>query len=112
MKKTKSKAGKLCKGADPIIKEQLETLASALISIQDKIEEQIPVFADAMLCQEVTTSTGETMLKQNPITQEFRALVKDYITILTSFKKIVSENKSPVLTSDIAEIRKKFNIVK
>lgn len=105
-------AENLCKDVKLDIKEQAVTLANAVSAMQEKIEQQIPIYAETDLAQEVTVGTGETMLRQNPIVQEFRATVKDYSTALNNLQDILSENKSPTSVSDMSELRKKFKIAK
>lgn len=105
-------AENLCKDVKLDIKEQAVTLANAVSAMQEKIEQQIPIYAETDLAQEVTVGTGETMLRQNPIVQEFRATVKDYSTALNNLQDILSENKSPASVSDMSELRKKFKIAK
>jgi hypothetical protein len=105
-------AENLCKDVKLDIKEQAVTLANAVSAMQKKIEQQIPVYANSDLAQEVTVGTGETMLRQNPVVQEFRAMVKDYSTALNNLQDILSENKSPTSVSDMSELRKKFKIAK
>ena len=46
--------------------EKLHTLEHAILAMRDKIEEQIPIFSNEPLSQEVTVGTGETILRQNP----------------------------------------------
>lgn len=105
-------AENLCKDVKLDIKEQAVTLANAVSAMQEKIEQQIPIYATTDLAQEVTVGTGETILRQNPIMQEFRATVRDYATALNNLQDILSENKSPTSVSDMSELRKKFKIAK
>lgn len=107
-----SAAEKLCQGVKPDLKEQAITLANAVLTMQEKIEQQIPTYKSTDLYQEVTVGTGETILRSNPIMQEFRATVKDYAAALNNLQNIVSENKSPTQVSDVAELRKKFKVAK
>lgn len=112
MKKELSTAEKLCQGVKPELRQQAMTLANAVLSMQEKIEEQIPTYKASEMYQEVTTQTGDLMLRSNPIMQEFRATVKDYAAALNNLQNIVSENKTPTQTSDMAELRKKFKVAK
>ena len=112
MKKELSTTEKLCQGVKPELRQQAMTLANAVLSMQEKIDEQIPTYKSAEMYQEVTTQTGDLMLRSNPIMQEFRATVKDYAAALNNLQNIVSENKMPTQTSDMAELRKKFKVAK
>ena len=110
--KGKSKADELCSGVKPEIKEQAVTLANAIFAMQEKIEQQIPNYEQMELCQTVTVGTGETILRQNPAMQEFRATVKDYAAALNNLQDILSEHKAPTQISEMSELRKKFKVAK
>lgn len=110
--KKQTKAEELCSGVNPEIKEQAITLANAIFAMQEKIEQQIPNYAQMELSQTVTVGTGETILRQNPAMQEFRATVKDYATALNNLQDILSENKTPTQISEMAALRKKFKVAK
>lgn len=112
MAKKKLTPQDLCAGVKPELKELAETLASAVIAMQEKIETEIPAYKTAPLAQELTTTQGEKALKLNPAVQEFRATVKDYATSLNNLQDILSENKAPTAVSDMAELRKKFKMAK
>lgn len=95
----------LCKGVAPEIRPQAETLAEAVYSLQKKIIQQIPIYEELPLSQEVTVGTGETILRQNPAVQEFRALVKDYAHVLRSLQLITGAQdiEEPQAVADIKE---------
>lgn len=109
-KQTRSQ--ELCAGVKPDLRELAETLANAVLAMQEKIEKEIPAYKDSPLAQELTTTQGEKALKQNPAVQEFRATVRDYAAALNNLQDILSENKAPTQISDMAELRKKFKIAK
>ena len=114
MTKTERKktAEKICAGVSADLKPMAITLASAILAMQEKIEEQIPIYGKNPLAQELVTTQGEKANKNNPIMQEFRAHVRDYGASLRDLKTIVSENKEPAQLSDMAQLRKKFKIAK
>jgi hypothetical protein len=108
------KVSKLCEGVDPKIKPMVKTLAEAVFAMQEKIEEQISVYAEMPLAQQVKVGTGETMLRANPATQEFRATVRDYAQALNSLQGIL-ENRQADTSDDLPsldEFRKKFRLAK
>ena len=107
-----TQAEKICVNVSADIKPQALTLANAVLAMQNKIDQQIPIYEQMPLAQQVTVGTGEKMLRQNPATQEFRATVRDYATALNNLQDILSENKSPTSVSDMSELRKKFKIAK
>ena len=94
------------------IKPQAITPANAVLAMQNKIDQQIPIYEQMPLDQTVTVGTGEQMLRQHPAVQECRATVRDYATALNNLQDILSENKSPTSVSDMSELRKKFKIAK
>ena len=106
------RAEDICANVSADIKPQAITLANAVLAMQNKIDQQIPIYEQMPLAQTVTVGTGEKMLRQNPATQEFRATVRDYATALNNLQDILSENKSPTSVSDMSELRKKFKIAK
>jgi len=101
----------LCANVNPAIKPQAETLARALLAMQAKIEQQIPKYKEAQLAQQVKVGTGETILRQNPLTQEFRATVKDYAQTLKTLQEIVGGNAEPEPARNLDLIKSKIRIV-
>lgn len=106
------KAEKICANVDADIKPQVETLAKAVLAMQAKIDQQIPIYEQMPLAQQVTVGTGEKMLRQNPAVQEFRATVRDYSQALNNLKAIVDNNAEAVEIDDIADVKKKFKLAK
>ena len=109
-KLTKTKAELMCEGVSDDIKAQATTLANAVLSMQEKIEQQIPVYREQPLAQQVTVGTGETVLRQNPITQEFRATVRDYSAALNNLKDILEEKKADAGKSSVDDLRSRFKV--
>lgn len=107
----KTQAEELCKSVDPSIREQAVTLATAIYAMQAKIDKTIPEVADMDLAQVVVTGAGETMLRQNPEIQEFRALVKDYANSLKSLDDILSKNRTPATISALDTMRDKVKAI-
>ena len=107
-----NKAEKICSNVDADIKPQVETLAKAVLAMQNKIDQQIPIYEQMPLAQQVTVGTGEKMLRQNPAVQEFRATVRDYSQALNNLKHIVDNSEEPVEVDSIDELKKKFKIAK
>ena len=88
-----TKAERLCKNVNKDIKPQAVTLANAVLAMQSKIEEQIPIYEKMPLAQQVTVGTGERMLRQNPAVQEFRATVREYAQALNNLQQLIGENE-------------------
>ena len=105
-------AEQICANVSTDIKPQVETLAKAVLAMQAKIDQQIPIYEQMPLAQQVTVGTGEKMLRQNPAVQEFRATVRDYSQALNNLKHIVDNSEEPVEVDSIDELKKKFKIAK
>lgn len=106
----KSLAEQMCEGVDGLIKGQAITLTNAVLAMQTKIEQQIPIFEQMPLAQQVTVGTGERMLRANPATQEFRAIVRDYAQALNSLKDILETHKTTSGISPVDDLRSRFNV--
>lgn len=94
------------------VRPQVETLANAVMAMQEKIDQQIPVYKQTQLAQQVTVGTGETILRQNPVVQEFRATVRDYAAALKSLQDIVEQNKAAEGVSSLEAFRSKLKVAK
>lgn len=106
-----TEAEKLCKNVTPNLKEQAITLTNAVLAMQEKIEQQIPIYKQMPLAQQVKVGTGEKMLRQNPATQEFRATVRDYAQALSNLKEILDvNNKVETTISPVEDLRKRFKV--
>ena len=55
----KSKAEELCERVSPELRAQTISLANAVLTMQEKIEQQIPIYKTEPLSQKVTLGTGE-----------------------------------------------------
>ena len=107
-----TQAEKICANVSADIKPQAITLANAVLAMQNKIDQQIPIYEQMPLAQQVTVGTGEKMLRQNPAVQEFRATVRDYATALNNLQDILAENKSRTQVSSLDALKSKIKVVK
>lgn len=103
-------AEQICSGVEPKLKSQAVTLANAVLTMQEKIEQQIPIYKRMPLAQQVTVGTGESMLRTNPATQEFRATVRDYASALNCLEDILDGNKAKPESSTVDDLRKRFGL--
>ena len=89
--------------------ETPETLLAAILSMQDKILEQLPEFEASELVVEVEMGDGRTITRANPMVQEFRELVKDYSKALKAYREIsgTSEADGP---NRLEEMRVHFKV--
>lgn len=108
--KTLTKAEELCMGVSPEIRTQAVTLANAVLTMQEKIEQQTDEYKSAPLAQQVTLGTGETVLRPNPLVQEFRATVRDYAASLDNLKKILENNKGKTEQSSFENLKNRFKV--
>lgn len=105
-----TQAEKICANVSKDIRTQAVTLANAVLAMQAKIDQQIPIYEQMPLAQQVTVGTGEKMLRQNPAVQEFRATVRDYAQALNNLQAILDNTPDQVEESSVEDIRKKFKI--
>ena len=106
-----ARAEKICENVRPDLRSQVETLTNAVLAMQAKINQQIPVYEQMPLAQTVKVGTGEVMLRQNPATQEFRATVRDYASALNNLQSILEENKTSAEVTSLDSLRAKFKVV-
>lgn len=107
-----TKAEELCRNVNKDIRPQAVTLAEAVLAMQEKIVQQIPVYGQMPLAQQVTVGTGNTMLRQNPATQEFRATVRDYAAALKNLQEIIGNNQKIEEPATLEALRNKFKMVR
>ena len=105
-----NKAEQICEHVSADIKQQAVTLANAVLAMQEKIDQQIPVYRQMPLAQTVKVGTGEKMLRQNPAVQEFRATVRDYAAALKNLQDILEEHETTVEASNLESIRQMFKV--
>lgn len=106
-----ARAEKMCEKVRPDIRAQAETLANAVLAMQMKIDQQIPIYKQMPLAQQVTVGTGEKMLRANPAVQEFRATVRDYAQALNNLQNILDEKAEPEESKSLSALRSKFKVV-
>ena len=107
-----TQAEQICAHVSKDLKPQAVTLANAVLAMQSKIEQQIPIYEQMPLAQQVTVGTGERMLRANPAVQEFRATVRDYAQALGNLRMIIGDNSAPAETSSLDDLRSKFKMAK
>lgn len=103
---------KICSNVSKDIKPQAETLAKAVLAMQAKIDQQIPIYEQMPLAQQVKVGTGEKMLRANPAVQEFRATVRDYAQALNNLQDILENNKAPAQVAALDDFKRKYKIAK
>ena len=88
-----TEAEKMCIYIDDKLKPQALVLADAIIALQNKIKQQTPIYENEPLAQEVVVGTGEKILRQNPMVQEYRATVRDYYQALGKFNELIGKTE-------------------
>ena len=106
-----TQAEKICANVSADIKPQALTLANAVLAMQNKIDQQIPIYEQMPLAQQVTVGTGAKMLRQNPAVQEFRATVRDYAQALNNLQDILENNKTETSSGSLKELQEKFRLI-
>lgn len=106
-----TRAEKICENVRSDLRSQVETLTNAVLAMQAKINQQIPVYEQMPLAQQVTVGTGERMLRQNPAVQEFRATVRDYAMALNNLQDILENNKTEMSSGSLKELQEKFKLI-
>ena len=104
-------AEKICANVSKDIRPQAVTLANAVLAMQKKIDQQIPIYEQMPLAQQVTVGTGERMLRQNPAVQEFRATVRDYATALNNLQSIIEQHKAEKGAGSLRELQERFRLI-
>lgn len=107
-----TQAEKICANVSADIKPQAITLANAVLAMQNKIDQQIPIYEQMPLAQQVTVGTGERMLRQNPAVQEFRATVRDYSQALNNLQNILENHKTSPKVTSLNDMRNKLKAAK
>lgn len=107
-----TQAEKICANVSADIKPQAVTLANAVMALQEKIEQQMPVYQQLPLAQTMTTTQGEKVLKNNPAMQEFRGTVRDYAASLKSLQAILDDTDDQCEVSSLDDIRSRFRVAK
>ena len=106
-----TQAEQICAHVSKDLKPQAVTLANAVLAMQEKIDQQIPIYEQMPLAQQVTVGTGEKMLRQNPAVQEFRATVRDYAQALNNLQDILENNKTETSSGSLKELQEKFRLI-
>ena len=104
-------AEKICANVQQDIRPQVETLARAVLALQNKLEDTMPEYESMELSQTLTTTQGEPAIKANPAMQEFRATVRDYAAALKNLQDIVENNQSSEKKTNLANFRNKLKVV-
>ena len=99
-----TKAEEICASASADIRPLAITLANAILAMQDKIEQQIPIYERMPLAQQVKVGTGEKVVRQNPAVQEFRATVREYAQALSNLQTLIGAEE--------IEPKKKAEVIK
>ena len=89
-----TQAEKMIEGVDAQMRPQALALAKAALVLEKKIKQQSKIYMNEPLAQEVTVGTGETILRSNPIVQEYRATIREYAQTLKSLKELLGHTQN------------------
>lgn len=90
--------------------EFLETLIESASAMQKKILQSIPEYDSMPLAQEMTTTQGEKVWKNNPAMQEFRGTVRDFAAVVKLLKEM-EKSGDDIDTSSFENIRRRFKVI-
>lgn len=92
-------------------KETPETLLESILAMQDKLIEKTPDYRKADLTFEAEMGDGRTILRANPLVQEYRALIKDFYLAIKAYKEITG-NSGAETAAKLDDLRSKFKVAK
>lgn len=75
------------------LKKTPDTLAKAILAMQDKLLKATPDFEAAPLTVRVMATSGAMVDKPNPVVTEYRALQHDYAVALKAYKEITGKQE-------------------
>lgn len=88
----------------------METLRDSAAALQKKIIRTIPEYDSMPLAQEMTTTQGEKVWKNNPAMQEFRGTVRDFAAVVKLLKEM-EKSGDEIDTSAFENIRRRFKVI-
>jgi hypothetical protein len=88
----------------------LKTLIESASAMQKKILQSIPEYDSMPLAQEMTTTQGEKVWKNNPAMQEFRGTVRDFAAVVKLLKEM-EKSGDEIDTSSFENIRRRFKVI-
>lgn len=88
-----------------------ESLRKAILSMKRKIDKNKADFQEAPLTIEVTMGDGRTVVRGNPIVQEYRALTRDYAAAIKAYKEITGSQEVQEDNS-LSDIRARLRVAK
>ena len=102
----------LVAGIDQNMREQAAMVCKIEKVFRSKVKQLVPLFKETEPTQTVTNTQGEKVLKSNPAMQEFRAMCRDYCTIVKVQQDILANKTAPVEVTNISAIRQRLKIAK
>ena len=90
-------------------KDTPETLLASILVMQDQLIEQRPAYIAADLTFEAEMSDGRTIVRANPLVQEYRALIKDFSLAIKAYKEITGDSGAET-SKKLEGIREKFKV--
>lgn len=88
----------------------IDTLIESASAMQKKLLQSIPEYDSMPLAQEMTTTQGEKVWKNNPAMQEFRGTVRDFAAVVKLLKEM-EKSGDEIDTSAFENIRRRFKVI-
>lgn len=88
----------------------IDTLIESASAMQKKLLQSIPEYDSMPLAQEMTTTQGEKVWKNNPAMQEFRGTVRDFAAVVKLLKEM-EKSGDEIDTSSFENIRRRFKVI-
>ena len=92
------------------INDAPETLKTAILALQTKLQENEEEFTDAPLSIEVRMGDGRYVERANPVVQEYRAMVRDYASALKAYKELTND-QGDAEVDQLGDLRAKFKVM-
>ena len=96
---------------DKLTRQSADALAKTMRSMREKILERLDDFEQADLTYEAQMGDGRYIIRANPFVQEFRALVKDYCSVVKAYAEITGKQSEEEAKS-LDTLRERFRVIK
>lgn len=88
-----------------------DALRKAIMSMKRKLDKNRVEFQKADLVYDAEMGDGRTIRRGNPLVQEYRAMAKDYASLLKAYKEITGGMETAE-ADPLDDLRSKFKVAK
>lgn len=99
----------ICKDIDIRVRPQAETLTKALLSMADKLEEELEQMESEPLVVDYDNGGGQSGVRENPYYPAYEKLLASYTKSLATLKDLIGDN-APAQTAALEDLRNKFRL--